>query len=143
MTNKGDNLVFYDSEGNYLNFNYNNILSRYEGDILFPVNSNDTFKEQSLYMFEKIPSFQYQLPGSLTLKKWQLFNEFGFNFYASNYTSEVITLIEPVNNKSNYYSKWVYGQNFHKKFPLGTIVKFDSPIFEFISSSKVYVVVST
>ena len=141
MTNQGDNLVFYDSEGNYLNFNYNSILSRYEGDILFPVNSNDTFKNQTLYMFEKIGAFQYQ-DSNLTLQKWQLFNEFGFNFYAAGSTFEVIRLIEPVNNKSNYYSKWVYGQNFHKKFPLGSIIRFDNSIFEFISTSKVYVVVS-
>jgi hypothetical protein len=58
MKNTGDTLIFYDKEGNYLNFNYNETLSRYEGDIIFPENSNDTFKTQILYMFENIKSFE-------------------------------------------------------------------------------------
>ena len=142
MTNKGDSLVFYDKEGNYLNFNYNETLSRYEGDIIFPENSNDTFKTQILYMFENIKAFEYENQSDLTLAKWQLFNEFGFNFYNSNYTFEVIDLIEPINNKTSYYSKWIWGNNFHKKFPLGTVIRFDTPIFEFTNPNQTYIVVS-
>jgi hypothetical protein len=92
-----NNLVFYDKEGNYLNFNYNSSLERYEGEILFSENSNDTFKTQAIYMFEKINAFEYENKSDLSLIKWQLFNEFGFNFYNSNFTSEQIDLIEPVN----------------------------------------------
>jgi hypothetical protein len=50
-------LVFFDKEGNPLNFYYNQSVGRYEGDILFPENSDDTFKTQALYLFEKIDAF--------------------------------------------------------------------------------------
>ena len=33
-----NNLVFYDKSGNALNFNYNETIERYEGDILFHEN---------------------------------------------------------------------------------------------------------
>ena len=140
-----NNLVFYDKEGNYLNFNYNSSLERYEGEILFSENSNDTFKTQALYMFEKLSAFEYENQPDLTIARWQLFNEFGFHFYASSIDSiaQQITFIEPVNNDTNYYSKWIYGKNFHKKFPLGTMVRFDNPLLEFTNSDQIFTVVST
>ena len=136
-----NSLIFYDKEGNALNFNYNETLERYEGDILFHENSNDTFKTQALYMFEKIKAFEYENQADLTLLRWQLFNEFGFHFYNSEYTNQQIDLIEPVNFESNFYSKWIYGENFHKKFPLGTLLRFDSSIFEFTNTDRTFVVV--
>lgn len=138
-----NNLVFYDKEGNFLNFNYNDVLERYEGDIIFPENSNDTFKTQALYLFEKIKSFEFENISDLTLSRWQLFNEYGFNFYSSAYIDESIIKIEPSNFDSTFYSKWVYGSNFHRKFPLGTQIRFNSPIFEFLNVDKTYTVVST
>jgi hypothetical protein len=136
-----NSLIFYDKEGNALNFNYNETLERYEGDILFHENSNDTFKTQAIYMFEKINAFEYENKSDLSLIKWQLFNEFGFNFYNSNFTSEQIDLIEPVNLESTFYSKWISGDNFHNKFPLGTLIRFDSSIFEFVNTDRTFVVV--
>ena len=138
-------LVFYDKEGNYLNFNYNTSLDRYEGDILFGENSNDTFKTQALYMFEKLSAFEYENQSDLTIARWQLFNEYGFHFYASSTASisQQIEFIEPVNNDVNYYSKWIHGKNFQKKFPLGTMIRFDNPILEFTNSDQIFTVVST
>ena len=138
-----NNLVFYDKEGNYLNFNWNQTIERYEGDILFHENSNDTFKTQDLYTFEKIPSFEYENQNSLTLRRWQLFNEFGFNFYNSEYVDQKITLIEPTNNRNDYFSKWIYGDNFHEKFPNGALIRFNQSIFEFTNSDRLYTVVSS
>ena len=135
------NLLFYDKEGNALNFNYNETLERYEGDILFHENSNDTFKTQALYMFEKIKAFEYENQADLTLLRWQLFNEFGFHFYNSDFTNQQIDLIEPVNFESNFYSKWIYGSDFHKKFPLGTLLRFEQSIFEFTNTDRTFVVV--
>ncbi len=137
-----NNLIFFDKEGNSLNFNYNDTLERYEGDIIFHENSNDTFKTQALYLFEKIGAFEFENPQSLTIARWQLFNEFGFHFYNSNFKDEDITLIEPINTEVSFYSKWINGNNFHKKFPLGSIVRFNSPIFEFNNTDQTYVVVS-
>ena len=56
------NLVFFNKEGDYLNFQYNNLEDRFEGDILFHENSTDTFKTYAIYMLEDIPSFDFEAP---------------------------------------------------------------------------------
>jgi hypothetical protein len=66
-------LIFFNKEGDYLNINFNNELERYEGDLLFHENSSDTYKTYGVYMMEKIPSFEFELPGELTTRKFQLF----------------------------------------------------------------------
>ena len=71
-------LIFFNKEGDYLNFNYNEEDERFEGDILFHQNSSDTFKTYGLYMMEKIPSFEFEAP-DLTLDKFQLFNDSNAN----------------------------------------------------------------
>ena len=101
------NLIFFDKEGNPLNFRYDQTLERYTGDLLFAENSSDTFKTQALYLFEKIDPFEYENQSDLSLRKFQLFNEFGFHFYQGAPTFSV-TKIEPVNQESDYYSKWIY-----------------------------------
>lgn len=137
-----DKLAFYDKEGNSLNFNYNESLERYEGDILFHENSSDTFKTQGIYLFEKVSSFQYENQSSLTTKKFQLFNEGGFYFYRGS-SSIQIDRIEPSNTESDYFSKWIYGKNFDSLFKKGSYVRFDLEIFEFSPNNRVYQVVST
>lgn len=136
-------LVFFNKEGDYLNFQYKDDTERFEGDILFNENSSDTFKTSGIYMFERIPSFEYELPGSLTLDKFQLFNEFGLHFYGSKYGTQSIDKIEPVNNDPNFYSKWIYGSNFEAKFPIGSVVVFDSSVMEFNNTNQTYIVVAT
>ena len=135
-------LVFFDKEGNPLNFYYNQSVGRYEGDILFPENSDDTFKTQALYLFEKIDAFEYENVDYLTLKKFQLFNEYGFHFYPG-VASQSVTKIEPVNQESAYYSKWIYSKNIESKYKKGTFVKFNSPIFEFTNPNRIYAVVGS
>jgi len=136
------NLIWYNENGDYLNFNYNSISDRFEGNIIFDVNSTDTFKTYGLYMFENVPTFEYQSNG-LTLDKFQLFNQFGINMYGSMTASQKVTLIEPVNNHPDYYSKWVHGVNFESLFPIGTHIVFNSPVMEFTNSNQSFVVVST
>ncbi len=139
------NLIWFNKEGDYLNFQYNDFSERFEGNLLFNENSTDTFKTYGLYMFEKIPSFEYELSGKLTLDKFQLFNEYGINIYGSptnSTTSLKVDYIEPVNNDPNYFSKWIYGTHFEARFPVGTHIVFDNPVMEFTNPSQVYVVVS-
>jgi hypothetical protein len=136
-------LIFFNKEGDYLNFSYNNTSDRFEGDILFHENSNDTFKTFGLYTLEKVPSFEFELPGELTTKKFQLFNEYGVHFYSSKFKNQQIDRIEPVNNDQSFFSKWIYGVDFEKKFPIGTLLVFDFPFLEFTNSNKTYVVVSS
>jgi hypothetical protein len=138
-----DSLVFYDKEGNSLNFNYNSSLERYEGDILFHENSNDTFKTQAIYMFEKIKGFEYENQSDLTLRRWQLFNEFGFKFFNSSSVGQIISYIEPINNNPTFFSKWIYGDLFDEKFPIGTLIKFDDQILEFTNLNQTYTVISS
>ena len=69
------NLIWYNKEGDYLNFRYSDTTDRFEGNILFHENSTDTFKTYGLYMFERILAFEYEVPDVLTLAKFQLFNE--------------------------------------------------------------------
>ena len=138
------NLYFFNKEGDYLNFQYNNENERFEGDILFHENSTDTFKTYGIYAMEHVPSFEYEVPGSLSTNKFQLFNEFGFHFYGARYNdNQKIEKIEPVNNNPNFYSKWIYGDNFQSKFPIGSIVKFPNSTLEFSNNNQTYVVVGS
>jgi hypothetical protein len=137
------NLLFFNKEGDYLNFNYDHTTDRFEGDLLFHENSSDTFKTLGIYMLENIPSFEFELPGQLTLNKFQLFNEYGLFFYHSKYENQSIDRIEPINNDPTFYSKWIFGDNFENKFPIGTIIRFDSSFLEFNNPTQTYTVVST
>ncbi len=137
------NLLFYNKEGDNLNFNYSEINDRFEGSILFHENSSDTFKTAAIYTLEKITAFDYEYPGEMYLNKFQLFNEYGFDFYNGSYTTQSITKIEPINNDPTFYSKWIYGVQFDKLFPIGTIIRFDSPLLEFTNPLQTYPVVAT
>ena len=137
------NLMFFNKEGDYLNFNYSNDTDRFEGDILFHENSSDTYKTFGIYTMEKIPSFEFEKPNELDLNKFQLFNEWGLNFYgAKTNTQEAIKLIEPVNNDTNFYSKWIYGDNFESLFPIGSVISFVNPFLEFNDTKRTYNVVA-
>ena len=137
------NLIFFNKEGDGLNFKYNETLERFEGDLLFHQNSSDTFKTYGLYMMEKIPSFEYEVPGELTLKKFQLFNEYGLHFYGSVTATASVTKIEPTNNDFNFYSKWIYGENIDSKFPIGCLISFPVSYLEFTNPKKTYVVIGS
>lgn len=137
------NLVFFNKSGDYLNFSYDDQDQRFEGNIIFDENSSDTYKTVGLYMFEKIPAFEYELPGDLQLDKYQLFNEYGFNLYGNSYVTQSVTKIEPTNPDPNFYSKWVYGLDFETKFPLGAQIIFNKTIFEFGNQNESFTVVGT
>ena len=136
------NLIFFDKEGNPLNFRYDQTLERYTGDILFPENSSDTFKTQSLYLFERIEPFEYENQVDLSLRKFQLFNEYGFHFYQGA-SSLKITKVEPANSDSNYRSKWIYGKKIESIFKKGRFIRFDQSVFEFTNINQIYMVVSS
>jgi len=137
------NLIFFNKEGDYLNFNYNNNEDRFEGDILFDENSSDTYKTFGLYTLENIPSFEFEEPNNLSLNKFQLFNEWGLNFYGSDSYNHYITGIEPINNDSTFYSKWIYGDNFEKLFKIGSLISFNTTFLEFTDTKRTYTVVSS
>ena len=138
-----NDLIFFNKEGDSLNFRWLPGSERWEGNLIFNENSSDTFKTIGLYMFEKIPSFEYENPGILQLDKFQLFNEYRFDITGNSYMTQSVTSIELVNNDPNFYSKWIYGEHFESKYPIGTQIVFDYPIFEFINRNISYTVVET
>jgi len=136
-------LVFFNKEGDNLNFTYNQGAERWEGDLLFHENSDDTFKTIGLYTFERIPSFEYENIGNLKLRKFQLFNEYRLTFLGNSNFTQSITKIELPNLDPNFYSKWIYGDNFESKFPKGSQIIFDDGLFEFSNPNQSYTVVET
>ena len=136
-------LIFFNKEGDCLNFKWNVDDEKWEGSLIFDENSNDTFKTNGLYVFESIPSFEYENPGNLALNKFQLFNEYKFNITGNNYFSQSVTNISLPNNDNTFYSKWVYGDHFEVKYPIGSQIYFNSPAFEFTNINQSYTVVFT
>jgi len=122
-------LIFFNKEGDSLNFTWNNTLESWFGNLIFHENSDDTFKTIGLYMMEKIPSTtlfsDFKITGAtISLDKFQLFNEYGINFYGASYSTQSMTGFQWPNRDPNLKSRWVYGQEFDKKFPIGTQVRF-------------------
>lgn len=136
-------LVFFNKEGDNYNFRWLAGDERWEGNLIFHENGNDTFKTIGIYLFERIEAFEYENPGVLKLQKFQLFNEYRFNYTGSPYSEEEVIKIEPVNTDPTFFSKWVYGKDFEKKFPIGSQVYFENPIFEFSTSNLSYTVIQT
>lgn len=134
-------LLFFNKEGDNLNFNYSS-NDRYEGTLMFPENSTDIYKTTGLYVLEEVPSFEYEYDGVLNLNKFQLFNEYGFNFYNSTHNNLQIERIEPVNTDPNFYSKWIYGEQFNVLFPIGNIIIFNEPLLGF-STNYPYMIVGS
>jgi len=132
------NLMFFNNKGDNLNFDfveYEPNLYRWEGDLLFEENSNDTFKTLNLYTLEKVApitmtnvdELEVSTSGNsllqynkLNLIKYQLFNEFGIDFHRSRETKLKILNISASINAEGFYSKWIYGDNFHLKFRVGS-----------------------
>lgn len=135
-------LVFFGTEGNSLNFYYNEQSRRYEGKIIFDHNSSDTFKTYGLYTFERIRAFEYQDTPNLWLDKFQLFNEYGIYFYGNSNEFKQVNLIETVNNDNTFFSKWIHGDNFDALFPKGSMIRFDVSIAEFSNYNQFYQVVN-
>jgi hypothetical protein len=139
-----ENLYFFNKQGDALNFRYDDTTQLFQGDILFDENSNDTFKTFALYTLERIEAFDFESPGDLGTNKFQLFNEYGLHYYGcTNSSQQQITKIEPANNDPDFYSKWIYGQNFESKFPVGTLIVFNQNLLEFTNINQTFVVVGT
>jgi hypothetical protein len=115
-------LVFYNKEGYAYNFQYNNSTEYYEGKLFFDRNSSDTFKTIAFYIFEEVPPIDFIQ--ELTLNKIEIFNESGMTFKSFTNSGNTITDIKKTNSVPTFYSKWIYGTNFDKLYPKGTIISF-------------------
>lgn len=124
MSTPTNKLLFFDQEGYPYNFNYDDINEEWSGKIYFDENSSDTFKTVCLYVFENVSS--YSFTDTFDLRSSQLFNISGITFVPQTYTGQTITNIQQVNSSPLFYSKWVYGDKFDLKFPVGTSVCFNN-----------------
>ncbi len=121
-------LMFFNKEGDNLNFDYVEYekgKKRWQGDLIFHENSDETFKTIGLYTFEKVAPIEYT-NSALTLSKFQFFNEYGLDFLANNLGGFEIDNIEVVIYRTGFKSKWVYGAQFHTMFPKGTDLWFEN-----------------
>lgn len=117
-------LLFFNKDGYPHNFQYNESLEKWEGKILFDENSDQTFKTQSLHLFESVDPINFTFNANLINNNY--YNNSGLTIVGeTKYQKELITNIQKVNESEFFYSKWIYGNEFHKKYPVGTIVSFD------------------
>lgn len=120
-----NNLLFFNKDGYPHNFQYNQDTNSWNGKILFDENSDQTFRTQSLHIFENVYPIDFNIQSDLLSMNYN--NNSGITFKGeTNFKNESITNIVKVNESSDFYSKWIYGKDFHKKFPTGTIVEFSN-----------------
>ena len=138
-----NNLIWFNQEGDALNMSQDSNTGIYNGTLFFDENSSDTFKTIGLYLFESVASINLNsIGGDLSTQKFQLFNENRITITGnSNFTQSVIG-ISASNNNASFYSKWIYGQDFDIKFPVGSCITFNNNIFEFNNPAITYTIVS-
>jgi hypothetical protein len=121
-------LKFFNKEGYPYNFDWNSATERYEGKLMFDPNSTDTLKTIGIYLFENVPPKNIT-DENATFRNIEIYNTSGISYTPLTYSGETITNILKVNVADGFYSKWIFGDNFDKKFPKGTIINFNNLIF--------------
>lgn len=121
MSKATERLVFYNSLGYPHNFKLNDNI--WKGNIYFEPNSANLFKSLSMYVLESVPNIEYN--GELDLINNEIYSDLGMSIF--KYTNENINIdnIKVVNESSNFYTKWIYGNRLNRLFPIGTMVSFD------------------
>ncbi len=61
-----NSLLFFNKDGYPHNFQYNNTTKSWEGKILFDENSDQTFKTQSLHIFENVKPIEFNIDADFT-----------------------------------------------------------------------------
>ena len=115
-----NNLVFFNKEGYPYNFTLNEGV--WNGKIFFDPSSTDIFKSLSLYTLESVKSISYT--DTMDIVNMEIYNDSGMTLSKATYTNESVSGITSVNKSSEFYTKWIMGTNFNRKFPVGTIITF-------------------
>ena len=63
-------LIFFNKEGYPHNFQYNQTTQNWEGKIIFDENSDQTFKTQSLHIFENVDPIDFVINADLIEIIW-------------------------------------------------------------------------
>jgi len=116
-------LLFFNKEGNHMNFNYDETLDLWSGKMFFDKNSTETFKTQGVYAFEKVQGTN--LTFQARLEKFQVFNTNNFLAFPKFDATELPVLgIKTTTNSAAYNTKWVYADGIEKTFYPGMWVYF-------------------
>lgn len=118
--NNTNNLVFFNKEGYPYNFTLNDGV--WNGKIFFDPSSTDIFKSLSLYTLESVDSIKYV--DTMNVINMEIYNDSGMTLSKSTYINELVSGITRVNQSPDFYTKWIIGENFNKKFPVGTVITF-------------------
>jgi len=119
-----EKLLFFNKSGYPYNFTFSNNV--WNGNILFDPNGSDTFKSLSMYILEQVEP--KTLTDKLSIVNSELYNETGMTITPFTTKNVSITNILPVNKSDIYYTKWIYGTNINKLFPVSTIISFNGII---------------
>ena len=114
------NLVFFNKQGYPYNFKLNNNI--WTGKIFFEPGSTDIFKSLSLYTLESVSPIEYT--GTFNIVNKEIYNESGMTLSYGRYKDKLVTNILTVNQSTEFYTKWIYGDNFNRMFPKGTVISF-------------------
>ena len=114
------NLVFFNKEGYPYNFTLNDGI--WTGKIFFQPGSTDIFKSLTLYTLESVNPIEYT--GVFDIVNKEIFNDSGMTLSPGDYTNQQVTDILSVNQSPAFHTKWIYGDNFHRYFPKGTVISF-------------------
>jgi hypothetical protein len=114
------NLVFFNKQGYPYNFNFNDGI--WNGKIFFEPGSTDIFKSLTLYTLESVKPIEYTDTFNIINK--EIYNDSGMTLSPGKYVNKQVTNISTVNQSASFYSKWIYGDNFHRYFPKGTVISF-------------------
>lgn len=114
------NLAFFNKEGYPYNFRLNDGI--WTGKIFFEPSSTDIFKSITLYTLESVQPINYT--SEFDIINQEIYNDSGMTISPGIYTNKLVTDISSVNQSGDFYTKWIYGTNFHRFFPKGTVVSF-------------------
>lgn len=116
-TNK---LLFFNGDGYPYNFTYANNI--WNGKLIFEPNSTDTFKNLTMYILEQVEPISFT--NTISIINSELYNLSGMTITPSTTSGTTITKISGVNQSSEFYTKWIYGTNINKLYPISTIISF-------------------
>jgi hypothetical protein len=112
--------MFFNKEGYPYNFRMNDGI--WNGKIFFEPSSTDIFKSLTLYTLESVQPISYV--GNFDIINQEIYNDSGMTLSPGNYKNKLVTDILFVNQSGDFYTKWIYGDKFHRFFPKGTVVSF-------------------
>lgn len=117
-------LLFFNKQGYPYNFTLNDGV--WNGKIFFDPNSTDIFKSLSLYTLESVDSIK--VSDTMDIINMEIYNDSGMTLSVSTYSDLSVSGITAINQSSEFYTKWIIGENFNRKFPVGTIVTFSGNV---------------